>query len=659
MDGVNNMRKQIIELLERCSNTYYNGFGDFYKLTADDVKVLTEWANQRFQVDQEVNDLLFDVMYWKANNEWGDDKFFNNIGSPIETSEDEYGVEYKFSTPMGSMVELKEGDWDKWDEKINSFIYNVSEKLDGCSVILFYEQGNLIRAVSRGDGIVGKDITRHIIQIPNIPKIISNKESLTIRGELICPRAEIDEMLSDLKDETGKEYKNGRNTITGFLNQKKTLKSVVKHAHFLAYYIDISDEYNHADFDLLTSLGFETPVNISYLYNDLTEEKLIELVGNVKSTSKYECDGIIITSYDVVDGYEAGGKNPKCSRKFKLGATGNIAETIVKNITWQISRFGTFTPVLELEPVNLCGATISRCTAHNFKTVKENKIGVGSKIKFCRSGDVIPKFIETLTHSLDMNLPDIDFEEDGVDIRLKNLNNSEFLKEVKLQQLISFCKAMEIDCAGEGNLRILMDYFVDKFSRVLEIKDFLIFPETGLKLVIGLNGGKIYKSIHEKLANLSEPQMASACDIFGEGIGVTILQKVFDKYGTLIVTESQLKMVEGFGDIRIKQYINYVNSWKDMREHLLNIGAIFQESKKVDIKSDKYGKYIVCFTGVRDAELSKIIIENGGIASDSWSKNVNLLIAKDISSNSGKVQKARENNVEVISHEDAKIKFGC
>ena len=403
-----------LDILQKCSETYYL-MGEYYKL--NECQTLEEELGEKiFQLyNVEVSDGIYDMLYEKAFNKWPDNPFFKLIGSKEVTD----GTKVKFDRPMGSMDELKEGDWIKWAKKD---YYVVSSKLDGLSVKLFYENGVLVQAASRGDGFEGSDITRHILQISNIPHKIHIKDKVEIRGELICPKKDIQSMIDDLKDETGKEYKNGRNTIAGFLNSKKTLQSVAKYAHFVAFDNDLDVKTELERFDKLKDLGFETPTYALRHYPN--EEDLIRMVVNVKNNDPYECDGIILT-LNIPDnehkGFETGSINPKKSRKFKIGATNNSAETIVKNIIWNVSKSGKLVPTVEIEPINVVGVTIKYATGHNYKNIVENGIGIGSRIVVKRSGDVIPYIDKVLEPRFNVyNLPDIEYFENGVDIELKD-----------------------------------------------------------------------------------------------------------------------------------------------------------------------------------------------------------------------------------------------
>lgn len=644
-----------LDILSKCSETYYL-MGEYYILNESECNTIEEELGENIfnkpSIKIEVTDGIYDLLYNKAFDKWPDDPFFKLIGSKEVTD----GTKIKFERPMGSMDELKEGDWIKWAKKD---YYVVSSKLDGLSVKLFYENGVLVQASSRGDGFEGSDITRHILQIDNIPHKIRIKDKVEIRGELICPKKDIQSMINDLKDETGKEYKNGRNTIAGFLNSKKTLLSVAKYAHFVAFDNDLDVKTELERFDKLKDLGFETPAYALRFYPN--EEDLIRMVVNVKNNDPYECDGIILT-LNIPDnehkGFETGSINPKKSRKFKIGATNNSAETIVTNIIWNVSKAGKLIPTVEIEPINVVGVTIKYATGHNYKNIVENGIGIGSRIVVKRSGDVIPYIDKILEPRFNVyNLPDIEYFENGVDIELKDKKTiNEYTKQMTVARLAFFAKSLGIDYLGEGVCELVNNTFLSKANKFADEYYILTMPKEVWVNIVGENGNKIYDSIQKVKETSTEVDYMAAFNAFGENIGKSILNSVFDKYHTLDVTYSQLKMIHGFADTRIFQYESYLDNYRIIKENLKSKGINFIINI-VKNESDKFKDYIVCFTGVRDKELSDYIKKNGGVATDSWNKNVNLLVCANPNGVSGKITKAKEKGIKCVSLEEAKEIF--
>lgn len=651
------MDNVVIYFLIKCSENYYNKGINYISNAEEQKEIESDLGVKIFENDStEITDEIYDRIYDLAKNKYAWHSFFGIVGA--DTSE-EYGREIEFETPMGSMTELKEGDWDKW--KIND-TYLASAKLDGLSVKLFYKNGVLVQAASRGDGYKGKDITRHILRITNIPKTISYKEDCEVRGELICPIINIPDMINDLKEETGKEYKNGRNTIAGFLNSKNTLLSVAKYAKFIAFDTNIECETEVDKFRLLDQLLFDVPAY--NLVSNQTEDDLIEMVKYVKANNEYECDGIIVTlnkPNSLYEGFETGTINPKKSRKFKLGATNNSAETYVKDIIWNVSKDGKLIPTIEIDPINVVGVTIKYVTGHNYLNLIKNHIGIGAKVLVVRSGDVIPYIKEVIEPTDGLislyKFPNIETFVNGVDLELLDKESiNPYTIQMMIQKLVFFCKSLEIDHIGEGNCKPLMEDYLDNRGKFMTPFDLIQENKTYLYNFLGEVGIKIYESMKARLENSTEVDYMAALGVFGENMGKRILNMVYEKYHTLDVTEAQLKMVNNFGDVRISNYIQSLDKYHETIDKLKSIGISFKIIEETKV-SDKFSNYIVCFTGVRDALLSQTIRENGGVATDSWNKNVNLLVCKDISSNSGKIKKAIDKGIKVVTIEEAKEIF--
>ena len=643
------MNPKIKDILEKCNEAYSKG--EFYTLTDEDVFFLDNILDIVAPMD-EVTDDIYDTIYYEAKELWSDDPFFSKLTS----NNTGYGQDIIHEIPMGSMEELKEGDLEKWVKGHNQFM--VSDKLDGCSIILTYINGILKIAATRGHGTKGKDIMRHIKQVPNVPEKINCSGKLIVRGELLFKKNRIASILQDIETRTGKKQKNGRNTISGALNAKETNKYIFENTKFVAYWT--SDKQGLA-FDNLKMYGFDTPFYHILSAETLTDENMIDLVKTRIKFSEYELDGIILTQMDnIEDGFVGGTINPKCSRKFKMGIYDNIAESVVKNINWQISRWGVFTPVLEIEPVEVAGALISNITAHNYENVVKSKCGIGAKIRFKRAGLVIPKLEEVLVPSEDYNLPQCATKVNGVDLQyIWSTDYDEYRKEAEIRALEYLGQKLEIDMLGYGNCV--------KIYETLLNKNHIYFPEDIFSLhsgqianIIGENGKKIEASLEAKKTAITEVKFAAACGAFGPDMGERVLQLIWDKFGefSCYCTEDELKTIDGLGEARIKQYLEYRTKWytRKTQMEVFEYGIKFKESEN-DINSNIYQDYVVCFSGIRDKGLMEHIINNGGQAGDNWTKAVNCLVVRDKEGTSSKIKKAKETGIKILDINEAYKEF--
>ena len=658
----------LINLLKKCCDAYFNT-DDFYILNDNDI-ILLKNNNIVIQCNDEnkVTDAIYDFIYNEIQMKYPTNNFFKQVGFEERTGK------VKLPFVMGSLNELKEGDLEKW--KIQK-PYVVSAKLDGVSCGLVYKHGKLINAYSRGNGIEGQEILRHVYDLDTIQKQIpSSKDLIYIRGELIVPKNEISIMLEEIEQETGKVLKNGRNSVSGYINSKQGNLSVKKHLKFLAYHIENFEGSEFEMFEILNKkFHFVTPFYDLKENNEINETQLTELVKHIKTNYEYECDGIILTLNQLTDefeGYETGTNNPKRSRKYKIGALDNEKETEVKDIEWNISKDGYLKPRVKIQPVDLVGVTINYATGHNYGNIKEKEIGVGSKIIIKRAGDVIPYILKVTETSNNIPMPEccynIEKNDKGEDVDLifdyektslyKNQNIADkFYNEMLLQKLVYFCAKLNIDYAGEGNLKILFNEYLSQNNSPLEIDKFIQLDKFIFEKEIGINGEKLYDSLHNRLNNLDECAFFDAVNCFGRGIGELKLKKIYSKYQTLCVSEEQILSSDGWAEKTCEQYINHIQNYFRWKDILNQLNISFKEQTNNELESTILCDVNVCFTGIRDANMENFIIKNGGKILSSVNKTCNLLVCKSLSDNSTKLKKAREKNIEIIDYDEACRRF--
>lgn len=672
------MEQLIIELLRKASDAYYNT-ENFYEATPEEVDAVCKELNyNHFSV---ITDEVFDEIYYRAKQKYSLNPYFLSVGSEVRTGK------VKLPIPLGSMTEVKEGELEKW---LVPSHYCISAKLDGCSCLLVYENGKLKIAYSRGDGYSGQDITRTVKQLLGVKDTLNEEFTGYVRGEIIIPKDNIQKCIDELREETKKEYKNGRNLTAGQLNAETADKAFIKYAHFVAYNINGWEGETHRMFDKLTDLGFITPFHMMSDNVMMTDDYMRELIAKLKFGYIYEVDGVIATMEvpdDDHQGFETGTLNPKCSRKIKFGLKDfNTKECEVLGIKWQIGKNYKFTPVLQITPVELNGATVSNVTGHNFKFLVENNIRVGSKGLVTRAGDVIPYWLKTLDDKIDMsgiifedvlsvfddeglneywNLPlnAAHLEIDGVDLALGDTAAEDgspfvddcqiYLDEAQLQQTLYFCTKLGVEFGGYGNISALSN----EIGHPISWENLVTIQKEVFEGVIGVNGLKFHSSLHEKVVNATPTQLADATGCFGEGIGELKLNKIVEKYGELPFDRQKVLDTEGWAEKSTEQYMSKYVKYVDMVEFLQE-NYMWKGFTIIETTGDKCKDIKVVFTGIRSAEMEDVIRKNGGRVLSSFTKECNLVIAKDPLGNSGKLQKAKEKGVEVISLEEAFERFG-
>jgi len=656
---INQFANPYIELLKRCDDAYTNT-DEYYVFTNEDKALIRPIVGD---VSVSTDD-VYDKLYMWTKDRYGIDNYFKKVGAPVSDDVMKRGGKVKLPFIMGSMTEAHLGDIEKWLVKNEDYV--ISIKLDGCSAGLIYENGVLNAAFSRGDGEMGANIYRHIINLDSVPKKIKINGIAKIRGEVIIPKSDFLKLVDELKIELGKTYKNARNLVAGLLNSENGAKSFYKYAHFVAYQIEDWNGTEIEKFDTLVDNGFLTANYKLVNENIISDTYLMNEIQENKTKVNYECDGVIITINHKTaqfNGFEQGTFNPKASRKFKVGASQESQKTVVESIEWNVSKHGYLKPRVNIRPIDLDGATITWATGHNYQTIISSGCGVGAEVEISRRGLVIPYIEKVITPTNEFCLPDDRlWVSNGVDIMLRDVEEIPYeltasYQSLQLQQwkqeMVYFCQEMKIDQAGEGNIDKLMN-----LKTCYNTMDLIELSKEDFEETIGVNGFKFYVSLHSRLKDVNPAVFFDAVDCFGRGIGELKLQKILDRWGTLEVSSKQLEETEGFADITIKQYIEHMPVYEYWKEYIeKHSDLISLKIPVIEIKSKICDGIVAVFTGVRDANIKNYIIQNGGKVVSSCTKDCNLVIAKDTSSGSGKLTKAIEQGAEVISYAEALERF--
>ena len=266
-------------------------------------------------------------------------------------------------------------------------------KMDGLSCEIWYKDGRVALALTRGDGMIGEDVTANVLTITNLPKYISVKHSIIIRGEVIVYRSDFERINAERKLAKLPEFSNLRNFASGSLRQKDPQVTAERYLRFYAW--ELIDpvgepiEHNRA-MKALCMLGFNVPDSRLCKSVDEILDFANETVANRRRLA-YDIDGIVIKQNNPKFYKEIGWNKhaPLFNIAYKFVA--QDADTIITEINWGIGKTGKLTPVATIEPVNLGGCTISNVTLNNADYVENNRVGIGAKIKVIRSADVIPK----------------------------------------------------------------------------------------------------------------------------------------------------------------------------------------------------------------------------------------------------------------------------
>tara|TARA_Y100000034_G_scaffold130774_1_gene190096 strand:+ start:15802 stop:17700 length:1899 start_codon:yes stop_codon:yes gene_type:complete len=560
--------------------------------------------------------------------------------------------------PMLSLEKTyKESDLYKLLEENEKLIGTF--KIDGSSCSLIYKNGKLIDAKTRGDGLFGERILDKVLHIESIPKKIKTLDEVEVRGEIYCKKDNFNSLSSEMIRRNLNEPSSIRNIVAGLLGRKDH-KDLSSYLDFYAFQIInekqyLDEEEKNAD---IVNLGFSLPPSFS-----LNKKKDIDdCISNMKdflNSGDYLIDGLVFTINDIKKQLELGytGHHPKYRLAFKV--QGEKKETKILDIEWQISKFGVYTPVALLDPVELSGAMISKVTLHNYKNVVDFNLKKGDIISIVRSGEVIPKFIDVVKSSTE----EFSILEDCLFCSTKLKNNgirlfcsNEKCEGKKSKYLLNFVKKIGIDDLNEKRL----DQMISQ-GLVSEIPDLYNLKEDDL-ITLDKVKSKLASKILENINKTKDVSIYKFVDALGFEGGAKnktklVIEKGFDSLDKILsLSLEDLIPIKGFQEKSAKDYLSSISDKKELIKTLISIG--FNPSFPVK-KGDSLSDLTFCITGktsIKRKDLENIIKDNGGKASSSLSSNTDYLICNEESSSS-KFKKAESLGVKVLKEDDFKEKF--
>jgi NAD-dependent DNA ligase len=583
-------------------------------------------------MDDDRYDILVNILQAKGN-------VSSKVGAKLRTDSNRVDLPYW----LGSADKITPEDvdvLDRWISKHTSPSYVVTDKLDGVSC-LFVRKNGKNSLYTRGDGNIGADIS-YLSSYFSLPKL---SQSIAVRGELIIPKGVFNSKYRG-KEVAGRTYKNARNMVAGLIGAK-TARQGLEDIRFITYEI-VTEEAEKPEAQLykLGKLGFSV---VRYeVVKKISMDKLTDMLKDAKKNSPYEVDGIIIQANKEYVRNTDG--NPEYLFAFKMLFDEAIHTAIIKDIEWNVSKWGQLKPVAIINPIDLGDVTISRATAHNAKYVEENNLGPDAVIKITRSKDVIPYILEVTVQAEEPKMPTVPYSWDKTHVNI-SVKKHDSIMCVKL--IADFFQKLGIKFVSEATVQKLYDNGFDNLLKIIEAdkKALLRVPEFQEK-----SAERIYTNIRNGLQGISIPTVIGASGVLGYGIGrkrVESLMKAIPNLLEVYKTKSKKQMVdmivsvEGFSNItaeKIAENLKYADRFiKKLSKY-----ATFKSGKK--ISSALSGKYV--FSGFRDKKLEEDITSRGGAVTTSVSKNTTAVIVTNLSSTSGKTEKARELGLPVYEKND-------
>lgn len=628
----------------------------FSVLSETELSSLIKRANDEYYCNNEpiMSDHEYDLLIEYMKNKYPNNKVIDEGHTACAITKNKVKLPYE----MWSMDKIKPNSksLNNWITKYSG-PYVLSCKLDGVSG-LYTTEGSVPKLYTRGNGKIGQDVS-HLIPYLKLPKT----KNIVLRGEFIVSKK--------LFEEKYNSFSNSRNFVAGAINQKKIEINKFKDIDFVIYEVikPILKPYEQLVYVNKEIKGEYPDINIvRYGKSDKISEKILsKLLLKWKDNYKYEIDGIICSDNNI---YERGNSNPEHAFAFKMIISDQIVETKVLDVIWTPSKDGYLKPRVKIEPVTLGGAKIEYATGFNAKFIKDNKIGIGSIIKIIRSGDVIPHITDVVKSSETPKMPDVEYiwNSTNIDIILENKSDD---KIVQQKNISGFFTIIGVEGLGPGNIKKVYNAGYDTIPKIIRMKKDDFMSVEGFKDKLS---DKIHIGIQDKIQNVSLPELMQATNIFGRGFGErrfkTILtsypdifthfndieKKQDDKMNLAIILE-KLNKISGMADKTSQNFINKLPEFmlwieETNLENKLIINNPDNINDKNKVKNHPLYKKKYLLTGFRDKKLMEKLDSVGAEQTNTVSKNTYMLIVKSYDEDTGKVTKAKELNIKIMTPED-------
>lgn len=544
----------------------------------------------------------------------------------------------------------------------------LSWKLDGLTVVVTYRDGELYKAVTRGNGYVGEVITPNAKVFVNLPAKIPYKGELVIRGEAIITYSDFERINRSIEEDENK-YKNPRNLCSGSVRQLNNRITAERNVRLIAFALIRADGVDFGNsrqkqFEWLKGQGFEV---VEYKIVDETSvADAVEYFSKAITDNDFPSDGLVLLYDDIAYGESLGttAKFPRNAIAFKWDD--EMALTRLKCVEWSASRTGLINPVAVFEPVELEGTTVSRASVHNVSIVRELKLGYNDEIKVYKANMIIPQIAENITGSATIEIPKV-CPVCGGPTGIKKANDTESLyclnpdcqaKHIKRFEHFVSRNALNIDGISSQTLEKFIDRgFIKNYTDLYHLNNYE-------DEIVGMDGfgRKSYDNIIESVEKSRTVTLDHVIYALGiGGIGLANARLVSrhcneDPETVADITIEELMSIDGIGDVLAQSFREYFDDVNNRRLYNELLAELKLQKEVRDTSSPVAGKTFVITGSVnhftnRD-ELKAFIETLGGKTTGSVSAKTDYLINNDVTSNSSKNKKARELGIPVISEEE-------
>ena len=635
----------------------------------EQVKLLKEWADAYYIYDNPIaSDEEYDKLYRKIEAYEKDNPLHVSVISPTQKVGGVV-IESFFKAKHGARMWSMEDIFDSsglqtWIERIYKNVENphffCEPKFDGASLNIIYEGGKLLQAITRGDGVIGEDVTQNVKTIRSVPLEITYDKRIEIRGEVVIKLADFEAINEHRLADNEQLFANPRNAAAGSLRQLDSSITAKRRLVFQPWGIgenSLEHKFLSQKMDFIYSLGFLKPPLMQKCNNIEEIESFYQKILTLRDTIPMMMDGMVV-KVDEVDLQEDLGytvKYPKWMCAYKFPAVEKV--TKIKDVILQVGRTGVITPVAVVEPVDIDGVKVERATLHNFDEIQRKDIKIGDEVIIIRSGDVIPKITKVLTQRRDGQEEDIqkplicptckeELLDEGALLKCQNLTCNDRV----VNSIIHFAskKALNIDGLGDKIVEQL-----HKEKLVQSVKDLYTLE---LERLLALEGFKDKKAQNLLDAIVSTKGVMLDKFIYALGIehiGEVAAKKIAQNFKKEWIEKGSedFILLEGFGSEMAKSLEEFLHVNKEKIKELYEIIMPNELEEEEIIKSIFTGKTVVITGSMSQSrgEIKKLLESRGAKVTGSVSKKTDFVIyGEDAGS---KYDKAVELGVKLLSEE--------
>ncbi|MCB0282923.1 MAG: NAD-dependent DNA ligase LigA [Calditrichaeota bacterium] len=583
--------------------------------------------------------------------------------------------------PMLSLANTyNEDEFRDFDKRIRNILgetvtieYIAELKIDGLAISLLYRDGLFIRGATRGDGTQGDDITPNLRTIRSIPLKIRKTSVLAnefeVRGEVYLPRRKFDQINKEREEQGEELYMNPRNVAAGTLKIQDASVVAARGLQIFVYSLHANNEntnsFHYENLLHLKEAGF--PVN-PHLKKCAAIEEVIAYVNlweSKRATLPYDIDGIVVKVNSIAQQLELGStaKSPRWAIAYKFKAL--KAETIIRDVTWQVGRTGIVTPVAELQPVVLAGTTVSRATLHNVDEIKRKDIRVGDLVFVEKGGDIIPKVVEVVVEKRNSESRELAIPEycPACGTTLKRIEGEAALRcfnfdcpEQVSRRIEHFAARGAMDIGGMG--AAMVDILVEK-GLIKNVADLYILKKEDIAALERM-GDKSAENLINGLKESKNQPLSRL--IFALGIpyiGTTAAKLLSKHFGSLNALQNssmeEIASIDGIGGKMAQSVVDFFENSANLIivKRLTEYGLTVEE-KNQRSSGGKFDGLTFVLTGTLPSmtreEAAALIEEYGGKTSSSVSAKTNYVLAGEKAGS--KLEKAEKLGINIINEDD-------